>query len=92
MAHVFTQIYKAEPLDVADALRKLLEMPGVTTAADLTWSLVLECWPQPISALGDAIIATVAHQGRHDAVATFDGNLRKKLVKQGSLSYWPARA
>jgi predicted nucleic acid-binding protein len=92
MVHVFTQVYKAEPLDVAGALRKLLEMPGVTSAADLTWSLVLDRWPQPVPALGDAILAAVAHQGRYDAVATFDGNLRKKLVKQGSVSYWPGRA
>jgi predicted nucleic acid-binding protein len=90
MVHVFIQIYKAEPADVARAVSSLLEMPGVVSVTDITWSLVLERWPLIISSFGDAIIAAVAHQGRYDAVATFDGGLRKQLVKQGSVAYWPS--
>lgn len=90
MVHVFIQIYKAAPTDVARAVSSLLEMPGVVSVADVTWSLVLERWPLAISSFGDAIIAAVAHQGRYDAVATFDGGLRKQLAKQGSALYWQA--
>lgn len=88
MVHVFINVYEVDPLDVADSVSKLLEMPGVVSATEITWSQVLERWPQVIPSFGDAILATVARQGRYDAVATFDGPLRKKLAQQGSVSYW----
>jgi len=88
VVHVFLHVYKVDPLDVARAVSSLLEMPGVVSVSDLTWSLVLERWPQVIPDFGDAVIAAVAHQGRYEGVATFDGGLRKKLVRQGSASYW----
>jgi predicted nucleic acid-binding protein len=91
MVHVFLQIYKSDPLEVAHALGSLLEMPGVVTVEDVTWSQVLERWPRVIPGFGDAIVATVAHQGRHDAVATFDAGLKKKLVQQGTVLYWPQK-
>ena len=88
MVHVLLQLYKADPRDVSRSVSKLLEMPGVVHVADVSWSLVLERWPQTIPSFGDAIVAAVAFAGRYDAVATFDGNLRKKLIRQGSASHW----
>lgn len=88
MVYVLTQLYKADPLDVAETVRKLFEMPGVISVSDINWRLVLERWPETIPSLGDAILAAVASEPGYDAVATFDGGLRTKLVKQGCVSYW----
>lgn len=88
VVHVFLHVYKIDPPEVARVVGSLLEMPGIVSVTDLTWGLVFERWPRVIPDFGDAVIAAVAHQGRYDAVATFDGGLRKKLVRQGSASYW----
>jgi predicted nucleic acid-binding protein len=88
MVFVLLQIYKVAPADVAENVKELLAMPGVIPVDEVIWSLVLERWPHTISSFGDAIVAAVAAQGRYDAVATFDKPLRKKLAKQGSVSYW----
>jgi predicted nucleic-acid-binding protein len=88
MVHVLIHLYKAKPLDVSRSVSTLLEMPGVIPVAEIAWSLVLERWPQSIPSFGDAILAAVAAEGRYAGVATFDGNLRTKLVQQGSASYW----
>jgi predicted nucleic acid-binding protein len=88
MVYVLTQIYRQEASGVAELVRELLAMPGVLTADEVSWLLILERWPKVIDSLGDAIVAAVAIQGQYDAVATFDNTLRKKLKRQGSVSYW----
>jgi predicted nucleic acid-binding protein len=88
LVFVLLQVYKVAPADVAENVKELLAMPGVIPVDEVTWSLVLERWPHSIASFGDAIVASVAAQGSYDAVATFDKPLRKKLAKQGSVSYW----
>lgn len=90
MVFVLLRLHDEPPAAVADDLRDLLGLPGVKAAAEVAWSLVLERWPKTIPSFGDAILATTAIQGRYDAVATFDGDLRRKLGKQGTQSYWAA--
>ncbi|HSS49407.1 MAG TPA: PIN domain-containing protein [Thermoanaerobaculia bacterium] len=86
--YVLRNLYKIELQQIAASIRQFLALPGVVSISDLSWSLVFERWPDVIPNLGDAILAAVAAQEHCDAVATFDGNLRKKLAKQGSPSYW----
>ena len=88
MVHVLVHLYKVDPLAVSRLVSKLLGIPGVVTAAEVPWSLVLDRWPSVISSFGDAILVAVASEGRHDAVATFDLDLRKQLVTLGCVSYW----
>lgn len=86
--YVLRNLYKVDPREIADSMRKLLGLPGVISGGDLSWNLVLTLWPEVISDLGDATIAAAASEGGYDAVATFDRDLRKKLAQQGAASYW----
>ena len=89
MVYVLRNLYKVEPPKIAHAIRLLLAMPGVGSIGEVVWGLVLERWPEPISSLGDAILAAAAVEGGFDAVATFNAPFGKKLAKQGSALYWP---
>jgi predicted nucleic acid-binding protein len=89
MIYVLTQLYHEDPQDVARDVADLLAMPGVISTDELAWSEVLDRWPLKLPALGDAILAAVASGGTFDAVATFDRDLAKKLVRQGSALLWP---
>jgi predicted nucleic acid-binding protein len=86
--YVLTQLYGVDLEEAAGSLRDLLALPGLAAASALSWERVFEVWPRTISSLGDAMLAAVAAEGGYDAVATFDVALRKKLVRQGSVSYW----
>lgn len=91
MIYVLTQIYHEDPAEVAEDVGGLLSMPGVTSMDEIAWSLVLERWPRPLPALGDAILAAVASGSSLDEVATFDRDLARKLIRQGSALHWPVR-
>jgi predicted nucleic acid-binding protein len=69
-------------------IRDIVSFPGARVIGDCPWKRVLEVWPDPLPSLADAAIAAVAAANRHDAVATFDRKLAKRVQDLGVSSYW----
>lgn len=88
MVYVLLNVYAVAAAEVARTIADLLGMPGVHPHDELPWNQVLELWPAQIPSFGDAAIASVARQGRHDAVATFDLKLSRQLRRLDLASLW----
>jgi predicted nucleic acid-binding protein len=85
---VLSNLYGVKDPDVAEMLGELLALPGTAPAYETSWPLVLDLWPGEIPGFADAIIASVALQGRYDAVATFDSKLAHALQSRSVGSVW----
>ena len=68
---------------VVDAVTKF---PGMQIVDDCPWKRVLELWPDPLTGLTDAAIVAIA-ANNHDAVASFDQKLSKRLDEYGLAAY-----
>ena len=80
---VLENLYLRPAVEVSDALRQLLALPGVATMDEVPWSTVLEEWPTAVPDFGDAVLAAAARHARLDAVATFDQPFRRRLRRLG---------
>jgi predicted nucleic acid-binding protein len=85
---VLTNLYGVKAPEVAEMLGELLALPGTVAAYETSWPLVLDLWPNAIPSFADSIVASVALQGRYDAVATFDSKLAHALKSRGVQSAW----
>lgn len=88
VVYVLRNRYGVEAAAVAQVLRELLTMPGVTTVDAIPWGALLDLWPATVSGLADAVLAAVCRAERCDAVATFDTGLQRSLARLNLGSLW----
>lgn len=88
VTYVLQSLYNVTGDRLATMIRDLVAFPGVQTTDDCSWKRVFEVWPNPLPSLADAAIVAVAATNRHDAVATFDRKLKKRLESLGLAPYW----
>ena len=88
MVYVLMNFYDMNSQTVASIVGELLAMPGIEAVDELSWSTVLELWPERIPDFADACLATVAKKGHLASIATFDRQFVKRLRKERILSYW----
>ena len=86
--YVLRTLYELKPAHVAETLRDLLALPGVTTTDELDWSVVFSLWPRRIADFGDACLVAAAKSDAFDALATFDAGFRKRLRRYGLATHW----
>ena len=89
MVYVLMNLYDMDSEAVAPILGELLDLPGIRPLDDLSWSTVLELWPERVPDFADACLAAAAKHGHLDSIATFDRQFVKRLHKEGIRSYWP---
>jgi predicted nucleic acid-binding protein len=88
MVYVLRNIYRVEKIEIAAMIRDVLALPGIVVMDEIVWSLLLDLWPGRFNDFGDAALATVAIDGRYDAVATFDNSFARQLERQGLAPYF----
>ena len=88
MVYVLMNLYDMDSATVASIVDELLAMPGIQPVDVLSWSTVLEIWPERIPDFADACLTAVAKHVRLDAIATFDHRFVKRLRKEGMACYW----
>lgn len=86
--YVLLNVYQLEPTRVADYLERLYAMPGIEPLDDLSWSTLLDLWPNAIPDFADAALAAVALRNRGLRIATFDQRLMRQLSKLDVPTYW----
>lgn len=91
MVYVLHSFYRVEKSTIAALLREVLALPGIIAVNEIVWSRLLDLWPDRFSDFGDAALAALTIEGRHDAVATFDHPFARQLERQGLARIFAAR-
>jgi predicted nucleic acid-binding protein len=89
LAFVLRSVYEREAPEVAEILRRFLELPGAEIVDRTPWATLLELWPARFPDFLDASLAAVALELRPDAVATFDRAFARRLRALGLPTDWP---
>jgi predicted nucleic acid-binding protein len=88
VAYVLQSQYGYTGSRLASLIGAIIAFPGVQIVDDCPWKAVMEMWPTQLASLTDAALAAVALENRHDAVATFDRKLAKRIRELGVAAYW----
>ena len=88
IVYVLRSTYKIAGEKLAGVVRDLLALPGVLAIDECPWKRLLDLWPAPFSSIADAAIVAIAAHKRHDAVATFDQKLSRRLKDFSVAAYW----
>ncbi len=88
LLYVLVNFYRQLRKSVSEMLGELLALPGLRTIDTLKWSRLLDLWPDSVPDFADAVLVATCRSGRHDAVATFDQSLRRRLSRLKLKSYW----
>lgn len=88
VVYVLQSTYRIRGQELLPILRDLIALPGLLLIDECPWKRVLELWPSPLSSIADAAIVAIAANRRYDAVATFDGQLARRLKNFGAAAYW----
>ena len=86
-AYVMDKVYRQPKLLVRQVLTDFIALPGVTVVNDLDFAEVLDLWPEPITDLGDALVAAAARGVKKVALVTFDQDFIK-AVKGLKIAVW----
>jgi predicted nucleic acid-binding protein len=88
LIYVLRTVYAVDAAEVAATLHDLLALPGVVPVDELPWPAVLALWPRRIEGFVDAALVAVTRAGKHDALATFDDRLRRRVSRLGVSTAW----
>lgn len=88
VTYVLQSFYSMPVAEVADLVRDLIALPGVTVIDDCPWNEVFAHWPERLTGLADSATVAVAIANRYDAIATFDQKMVKRMRTLGVDSYW----
>ena len=88
LVYVLQNLYAVSAAEAASILADLLALSGAEAVHDVSWSEVLALWPVAIPTFADAVVVATSRGVRADAIATFDGKLRRRMKVLEVKSYW----
>ncbi|HXU33795.1 MAG TPA: PIN domain-containing protein [Thermoanaerobaculia bacterium] len=88
LVYVLQNLYAVSAGEAAAILTDLLALSGAEPIHDVSWSEVLALWPTAVPTFADAVVVATSRRARADAIATFDGKLRRRMKVLEVKSYW----
>lgn len=86
-AYVMDKVYRQSKPLVRQLLTDFIALPGVTVVNDVDFAEVLDLWPEPVSDLGDALVAATARGTKRVALVTFDKDFIR-AIKGLRIALW----
>lgn len=81
--YVMDKVYHLPKGEIGRMVVDLIQMPGIEIVQECDFTVVLSCWPDPLTDFGDAVIASVGMLKRGAVVVTFDRKFSGVLKSLG---------